>query len=92
MKKYLLKIGSHKLITVLIIITLFLVSCKQNQPMADLILQNGKIVSVDSNFNIFSAIAVKGDKIIAIGSNEKINKLAHDQTQIIDLKGKTVLP
>ncbi|MCF6333342.1 MAG: amidohydrolase [Draconibacterium sp.] len=60
--------------------------------MADLILLNGKIVTVNSNFSIASALAVKGDKIIGIDSNEKIGKLAKAQTQIIDLKGRTVIP
>ncbi len=91
MKKFPLKFGSQKLISVLII-TLFVISCKQNLSMADLILLNGKIVTIDSNFSIQSALAIKGDRIVAIGSNEKIGKLANTQTQVIDLMDKTVIP
>lgn len=92
MKKFQVTSNTKKFIPALIIISLFLVSCKQNLPMADLIFQNGKIVTVDSNFSIYNAIAIKGDKIIDIGSNEKISKLADSHTQIIDLKGKTAIP
>ena len=61
-------------------------------PSADLILLNGKIVTVDQNFTIVEAVAIKKDKIIAVGSNKEIRKLANKQTKIIDLKGKTVIP
>src|SRR6266498_4902698 len=64
-----------------------------NPPVfADLILLNGKIITVDQNFTIAEAVAIKKDKIIAIGSNKEIRKLATKQTKIIDLAGKTVIP
>jgi predicted amidohydrolase YtcJ len=59
---------------------------------ADLILLNGKIVTVDQNFTIAEAVAINKDKIIAVGSNKEIRKLANKQTKIIDLGGKTVIP
>ena len=59
---------------------------------ADLILLNGNIVTVDENFNIAEAVAIKKDKIIAVGSNKEVRKFADTQTKIIDLKGKTVIP
>ena len=52
---------------------------------ADLILLNGKLVTVDKNFTIAEAVAIKKDKIIAVGSNEEIRKLANRETKIIDL-------
>src|SRR5712671_4727137 len=61
-------------------------------PSADLILLNGKIVTVDQNFTIAQALAIKKGKIIAVGSNKEIRGLANKQTKIIDLKGKTVIP
>jgi len=61
-------------------------------PPADLILLNGKIITVDQNFAIVEAVAIKKDKIIAVGSNKEIRKLANKQTKIIDLKGKIVIP
>jgi predicted amidohydrolase YtcJ len=59
---------------------------------ADLIIINGKVVTVDSSFSISQAVAVKGDKIIAVGTNSEIQTLAGKRTNTIDLKGATMLP
>jgi predicted amidohydrolase YtcJ len=59
---------------------------------ADLILTNGKIVTVDQNSTIAQAVAVSGDKILAVGTDKKIMRYAGDDTRIIDLRGKTVIP
>ncbi len=58
----------------------------------DLILYNGKIVTVNARFEIAQALAVRGERIQAAGDNAGILKLAGAGTQRIDLKGKTVLP
>lgn len=59
---------------------------------ADTILFNGKIVTVDPSFDIEQAIAVRGERILAVGSNGAIRPLAGPATKLIDLKGKTVMP
>ncbi len=60
---------------------------------ADLILHNGKIVTVDRNFSIRQAVAIKDGKIAAAGTSEAILKAERGtQTRVIDLKGRTVLP
>ena len=59
---------------------------------ADVILHNGKVVTVDDRFTIAQAVAVKGERIIAVGSNTDIRKLAGNGTRVIDLKGRTVIP
>ena len=59
---------------------------------ADLILLNGKIVTVDSNFTIADAVAISKDKIVSVGTNSQMRKLTGRKTQTIDLKGKTVIP
>ena len=58
----------------------------------DIILVNGNVITVDNEFSVVNAIAIEKDKIIALGSNREIRKLADDKTQIIDLGGKTVIP
>ena len=58
----------------------------------DLVMLNGKVITVDSDFSIAEAIAVKGNKIIGVGSSADIKKLAGDNTSMLDLKGATVLP
>jgi len=67
-----------------------LVACA-DEP-ASLILSHGKILTVDKEFNVHEAIAVRGDRVLATGSNEDVLKLKGPDTQVIDLQGKTVLP
>ena len=57
-----------------------------------LILHHGKVVTVDSDFSIAEAVAVQGDRIVAVGSNSDVRKLAGAGTRQIDLQGKTVIP
>ena len=59
---------------------------------ADLILRNGKVLTVDKDFSITQAVAVTGDKITAVGQDADVMKLAGPNTQVIDVKGRTVIP
>jgi predicted amidohydrolase YtcJ len=59
---------------------------------ADTILVNGKIVTVDDFFRVAEAVAVRNGRIIEVGRNEDVRKLAGDNTKVIDLGGKTVIP
>ncbi len=59
---------------------------------ADLILHNGKIVTVDEYFTVAQAVAIKGERVLAVGKNGEIAKLAGPGTRQFDLKGKTVIP
>ena len=59
---------------------------------ADLLLINGKIVTVDEKFTTQEAVAVKDGKVLAVGSTKEMKKLKGDATEVIDLAGKTVLP
>lgn len=58
----------------------------------DLIMHHGTVVTMDNDFHIFEAVAVKDGKIAAIGSDEEIIALKSDHTDVIDLEGRTVLP
>ena len=58
----------------------------------DLILYNGKVLTVDSNNRIAEAVAVKDDIIMAVGSSDGIQSLKGSKTEVIDLEGKTLLP
>ena len=46
------------------------------QAAPDLVLSNGKIITVDDRFSIAQAVAVKGDRIVAVGTNSEILGLA----------------
>ncbi|MFM5888610.1 MAG: amidohydrolase family protein [Dolichospermum sp.] len=59
---------------------------------ADLIFYNGKILTVDRDFSIQQAVAIQDTKILAVGSNETIKRLAGENTTQINLNGKTVIP
>ena len=59
---------------------------------ADMILRNGKIVTVDEAICDAQAIAIRGDRILAVGSNAQMEALANDSTMIVDLKGRLVIP
>lgn len=58
----------------------------------DLILHNGQIATVDKQFRVVEALAVRGDRIQAVGSSAEILKLKGDKTQLIDLAGGFVMP
>ncbi len=58
----------------------------------DMILYNGKVVTVDKNFSIAQAMAIRDGKFLAVGRNTNILALAGKGTLKIDLKGKTVIP
>jgi predicted amidohydrolase YtcJ len=59
------------------------------QPV-DLVLHNGKIVTVDDAFSIQQAVVVRDGLIVEVGGNDLLSK--YDASQTIDLEGKTVLP
>jgi len=61
-------------------------------PAPDVILSNGKIITVDNRFSIAQAVAVRGDRIVAVGSNQDVTRLAGPNTRRIDLQGKAVVP
>jgi predicted amidohydrolase YtcJ len=58
----------------------------------DLILSNGKIITVDERFTIAQAVAIAGDRIVAVGSNQEIARLAAPNTRRINLNGRSVIP
>ncbi len=59
---------------------------------ADLILHHGKVVTVDRDFSIRQALAVKGDRLVKVGTDRDVMSLRGPTTVLIDLEGKMVLP
>lgn len=59
---------------------------------SDLVLKNGNIYTVNEQRPKAEAVAVKGDRIVFIGSNRDVQKYVGKATRIIDLKGRTVVP
>ena len=61
-------------------------------PEADLVLLNGKILTVDATDSVAEAVAIAGGKIVAVGSNEQVKARAAKDAQVIDLHGRTATP
>src|SRR5689334_17047443 len=59
---------------------------------ADLVLYNGKIVTVDGKFSVAQAVAIRGDRFIAVGANDAVRAMGGLNTKEIDLRGRTVIP
>jgi predicted amidohydrolase YtcJ len=64
----------------------------QSKPAADLIITNAKVWTVDKAHPTAQAVAVLGDRIIAVGSNADVETLRSAATKVIDAGGKLVLP
>ena len=62
------------------------------QESPDQIFLNGKIATVDDFFSISEAVAIKGERILAVGTNEEIESLSEPSTPRTDLDGRTVIP
>ncbi|NHJ48454.1 MAG: amidohydrolase [Asgard group archaeon] len=60
--------------------------------IADLVLKNGKIATVDENFSIMESVAIKDGIIIFVGNNDDVAKFIDKNTQVIDLSDKLVTP
>jgi predicted amidohydrolase YtcJ len=66
----------------------------QQQPVqpADLVLTNGKVVTVEAELPEAQAIAMRGDRIIALGRAADMQPFVGPATQVVDLKGQLVIP
>lgn len=59
---------------------------------ADAVFFNGRVLTVDARFSVRQAIAVSGERIVAVGTNEEVLRLAGPRTRRVDLGGRTVIP
>jgi predicted amidohydrolase YtcJ len=59
---------------------------------ADTILLNGKIVTLDAKSSVAQAVAIRDGRVMAVGANDEIRKLAGPATKTVDVGGRTVIP
>ena len=59
---------------------------------ADLVMVNGKVVTMDENGTVAEAVAVKDGKIVAVGTTKQVKELANSGTKVIDLERRLMLP
>lgn len=64
----------------------------QSKPAADLIITNAKVWTVDKSLPLAQAVAVLGDRIVAVGSNADVNAWHGANTKLIDAGGKLLIP
>ena len=81
---------SHR--PVLLFLALALGAGCGREPAPSHIFHNGRIVTVDPEFRIVQAMAIRDGRIAAVGSNEEIAAAADSATERVDLGGRTVLP
>ena len=62
------------------------------QPRADLILVNGRILTVDSADRVVQAVGISGNRIVAVGTNAEVERAASPNARRIDLAGRAVTP
>ena len=58
----------------------------------DLVLTNGKIVTVDDALPEAEAVAISGDRIIAVGTSSEIDAMIGEDTEVVDLEGRLAIP
>lgn len=79
----------------LVVLSLLLVSLAPIQPRdasADIVFKNGNVYTENDRAPKAQAIAVKGDRIVYVGSNAGVQRYVGGSTRVVDLQGKTVLP
>ncbi|MBI3940511.1 MAG: amidohydrolase family protein [Acidobacteria bacterium] len=59
---------------------------------AEWVFHNGKVLTVDEKFTVAEAVAVRQGKILAVGENNRILRMAGPATRKVDLQGKTLIP
>ena len=76
----------------LLVVFPLIYGCQTISTSADLVLHNARLYTVSEPDTIYEAIAVDDGKILIVDSNEKVKSYIDENTQVIDLEGKTVLP
>jgi predicted amidohydrolase YtcJ len=76
----------------LLLAVLAAVAACSSSDAADLVLVNGRIYTLDEQQPWAEAVAIKGERIIAVGSNSQVKALARSSTSTIDLDGAFALP
>ena len=79
-------------VTAVAAVAAFFFACQPAGEPADTVLLNGTVYTVDPDWKIATAVAIRGNEIVATGSDAEIEAFVGPETERIDLEGKTVLP
>jgi len=65
---------------------------QREAPVADIVLRGGPVITVDPQERVASAVAIVGNRIAAAGSEQEVNRFVGPRTQVVELKGRALLP
>jgi predicted amidohydrolase YtcJ len=82
----------HSLLMAICLLAISVCEASGQDNVADLVLMNGKIVTADEAGTEAQALAARGGRIIAIGSDSDIEEFIGSETEVIDLIGRTAIP
>src|SRR2546421_2330436 len=80
------------MIRALVVVVLAALCVPARAQAPDKVLVDGKIITLDGVFTIAQALAIRGQRIVAVGTTAEIEKLKGPATETIDLNGRTVIP
>lgn len=78
--------------TALLASALLSVAANAAEKPADLIVINGKVYTADKDRHVAEAVAVRGNRIVRVGTNADVSRLRARKTQVVDAHGHSVLP
>jgi len=65
---------------------------QSGRPIADLVFRGGRVITVDPQNHIASAVAIVGNRIVAVGGNDDVAPLVGPRTEVVELQGRALLP
>ncbi len=65
---------------------------QRDVPVADIVFRGGPVITVDPQDRVASAVAIAGNRIAAVGSEQEINRFVGPRTRVVDLNGRALLP
>tara|TARA_B100000953_G_scaffold293054_1_gene280953 strand:+ start:138 stop:1844 length:1707 start_codon:yes stop_codon:yes gene_type:complete len=76
----------------LITVGVLIVGCGSSVEPVDVVLHNGKIITVDELHPEVQALGIRGDQIVVVGTNEEVDAYIGETTEVIDLEGQLAVP
>ena len=76
----------------LITMGVLIVGCGSSVEPVDVVLHNGKIITVDELHPEVQALGIRGDQIVVVGTNEEVDAYIGETTEVIDLEGQLAVP
>ena len=76
----------------LITMGVLIVGCGSSIEPVDVVLHNGKIITVDELHPEVQALGIRGDQIVVVGTNEEVDAYIGETTEVIDLEGQLAIP